>query len=83
MVGGNVIGMTWMASRGNALGVRAIRASAAGGVSLGLDVVFFVLAAPIIERLFGIERITPELAGRLADHTADVLLHGIGTGARG
>lgn len=38
---------------------------------------FFFLAAPIIRRLYGIDEITPELARRFADHTADVVLHGI------
>jgi hypothetical protein len=41
--------------------------------------VFFFLAAPVVERLFGLGQITPELAQRLADHTVDVLLHGIET----
>lgn len=39
--------MLWMRSRGAALSVRAIRASAAGGVSLGLDVVFFFSAVKL------------------------------------
>jgi TetR/AcrR family transcriptional regulator len=39
--------------------------------------VFFFLAAPVIQRLFGLEAITPELAGRLVDHTVEVLLRGI------
>jgi AcrR family transcriptional regulator len=38
--------------------------------------IFFFLAAPLIERLWNIE-ISPELARELADHTVDVLLHGI------
>ena len=42
-----VVLAAWMASRGNALGIRAIRASAAGGVSLGLDVVFFFSAVKL------------------------------------
>jgi drug/metabolite transporter (DMT)-like permease len=42
-----VVLAAWMASRGNALGIRAIRASAAGGVSLGLDVVYFFSAVKL------------------------------------
>jgi AcrR family transcriptional regulator len=38
--------------------------------------IFFFLAAPVIARLWKIE-IGPELARELADHTVDVLLHGI------
>ena len=38
---------------------------------------FFFLAAPIFRRLYGIEEITPEIARRFADHTADVVLRGI------
>ena len=38
---------------------------------------FFFLAAPIIRRLYGIDEITPELARRFADHTAEVVLRGI------
>jgi len=37
----------WMAVRGTALSARAVRASAAGGVSLGLDVVFFFSAVKL------------------------------------
>jgi len=42
--------------------------------------VFYFLSAPIHQRLFGIERITPELARRFADHTASLLVHGLATG---
>ncbi len=38
---------------------------------------FFFLAAPIFRRLYGIDEITPEIARRFADHTADVVLRGI------
>ena len=38
--------------------------------------IFFFLASPVIQRLWKVE-ITPELARQLADHTVDVLLHGI------
>lgn len=38
--------------------------------------IYFFLAAPVIERLFGVE-ITPELARRLADHSVEAMLHGI------
>jgi TetR/AcrR family transcriptional regulator len=39
--------------------------------------VFFFLSAPVILRLFDLDEISPELASRLADHTVEVLLHGI------
>ena len=39
--------------------------------------VFFFLAEPIVRRLFGVEEITPELARRFAQATADLLLHGV------
>jgi AcrR family transcriptional regulator len=39
--------------------------------------VFFFLAAPVHQRIFGTERITPELARRFADHTVSLLLHGL------
>jgi TetR/AcrR family transcriptional regulator len=39
--------------------------------------VFFFLASPVIQRLFGLDSITPELSQRLADHTVEVLLRGI------
>ncbi len=38
---------------------------------------FFFLAAPIFRRLYGIDEITPEIARRFADHTADAVLRGI------
>jgi AcrR family transcriptional regulator len=38
---------------------------------------FFFLAAPITRRLFGLEEITPELAGRFAEELAEVFLHGL------
>jgi len=38
---------------------------------------FFFLAQPVITRLFELDRITPELAERLADSTVDTFLHGI------
>ena len=47
-----VVLATWMASRGNAISLRVIRASAAGGVSLGLDVVFFFSAVVVFSILF-------------------------------
>ena len=37
----------WMSARGNTLSVRMLSASAAGGVSLGLDVVFFFSAVKL------------------------------------
>ena len=39
--------------------------------------IFFFLAQPVLQRLFGLDEITPELAERYADHFADVALHGI------
>ena len=42
-----VVLAAWMTLRGNPLGLHAIRASAAGGVSLGLDVVFFFSAVKL------------------------------------
>jgi AcrR family transcriptional regulator len=39
--------------------------------------VFFFLAEPIVRRLFGFDEITPELARRFAQSTADLLLHGV------
>lgn len=39
--------------------------------------VFYFLSAPIHQRLFQIERITPELAQRFAEHTADLVLRGL------
>lgn len=42
-----VVLVVWMHLRGGRLGVHAIRASAAGGVSLGLDVVFFFSAVKL------------------------------------
>lgn len=39
--------------------------------------IFFFLAAPVIQRLFGLEQISAELAEELADHTVDVLFRGI------
>ena len=41
--------------------------------------VFFFLAEPIVRRLFGVQEITPELAHRFAQSTADLLLHGVTT----
>lgn len=38
---------------------------------------FFFLAAPILQRVFGIDEITPDLARRFADHTAALVLDGI------
>jgi AcrR family transcriptional regulator len=43
--------------------------------------VFFFLAEPIVRRLFGVQQITPELADRFAQSTADLLLHGVATGS--
>lgn len=40
---------------------------------------FFFLMAPVMRRLYGIDEITPELARRFADNTADVVLRGIRT----
>jgi hypothetical protein len=40
---------------------------------------FFFLMAPVMGRLYGIDEITPELARRFADNTADVVLRGIRT----
>jgi AcrR family transcriptional regulator len=40
---------------------------------------FFFLAEPIVRRLFGVQEITPELAHRFAQSTADLLLHGVTT----
>jgi AcrR family transcriptional regulator len=45
--------------------------------------VFYFLSAPIHQRLFGIERITPELAHRFADHTASLVMHGVAAGGGG
>jgi drug/metabolite transporter (DMT)-like permease len=42
-----VVLATWMAVRRNPIGLRAIRASTAGGISLGLDVVFFFSAVKL------------------------------------
>lgn len=39
--------------------------------------IFFFLMAPIIRRLFGMDRITPEVAAAFAEHTAELLLRGI------
>ena len=39
--------------------------------------IFFFLAQPILERLFGIDEITPELAERFASQFAEVALSGI------
>lgn len=39
--------LVWMARRGPAMSVRALRASTAGGISLGLDVVFFFSAVKL------------------------------------
>ncbi len=39
--------------------------------------VFYFLAAPLQQRLFGVERITPELAERFAEHSAELILHGL------
>ena len=39
--------------------------------------IFFFLSAPVILRLFQLDRITPELAQELADHTVRTLFHGI------
>ena len=36
-------------------------------------------AEPIVRRLFGVQEITPELAHRFAQSTADLLLHGVTT----
>jgi AcrR family transcriptional regulator len=41
--------------------------------------IFFFLAEPIVRRLFGVQEITPELAHRFAQSTADLLLHGVTT----
>jgi AcrR family transcriptional regulator len=38
---------------------------------------FFFLMAPVMRRLYGIDEITPEIARRFADQTADVVLRGI------
>jgi len=43
--------------------------------------IFFFLAEPVLRRLFGIVKITPELAERFADHAVEVLLRGISTRA--
>ncbi|MHC4165029.1 MAG: TetR/AcrR family transcriptional regulator [Planctomycetota bacterium] len=43
--------------------------------------IFFFLAEPIVRRLFGVQQITPELADRFAQSTADLLLHGVATGS--
>jgi AcrR family transcriptional regulator len=45
--------------------------------------VFFFLAEPVVRRLFGVEEITPELARRFAQSTADLLLHGVATKGAG
>ncbi len=39
--------------------------------------IFFFLAQRVLQRLFGIDEITPELAASYADHFVDVALHGI------
>ena len=38
---------------------------------------FFFLAAPVLRRLFEVERVTPELASRYADHVARLVMRGI------
>ena len=38
---------------------------------------FFFIAEPMLRRLFGLERITPEIAERFAEHAASVVLRGI------
>lgn len=43
--------------------------------------VFFFLAAPVHQRMFPTGPITPELARRFADHTADLVLHGVAEGS--
>lgn len=43
--------------------------------------IFFFLAQPMLQRLFGIQEITPELAARFADHFVEVALHGVAAGA--
>ena len=45
--------------------------------------IFFFLAEPIVRRLFGVQEITPELAHRFAQSTADLLLHGVTTKSAG
>lgn len=39
--------------------------------------IFFFLGSPIIRRLYGIEEIGAEMAREFADHTAELILHGI------
>jgi len=39
--------------------------------------VFFFLAEPVMRRLFDLEGISPELAERFADHTAELLFSGL------
>jgi len=39
--------------------------------------IFFFLGQPMLERLFGIEEVTPELAERYAEHYAETVLNGI------
>ncbi len=41
--------------------------------------IFFFLSAPLILRLFDLERITPEIAQELADHTVRTFFHGVAT----
>jgi AcrR family transcriptional regulator len=39
--------------------------------------VFYFLGAPIHQRLFGVDGVTPELARRFADHAAELVLKGL------
>jgi TetR/AcrR family transcriptional regulator len=41
--------------------------------------IFFFLAAPILQRVFGIKEITQELAHSYAEHASTLILHGITT----
>ena len=39
---------------------------------------FFFLGAPIVQRLFGVSTLTPELVNRYADSAAELVARGIG-----
>ena len=41
--------------------------------------VFFFLSSPIVRRLYDIEEINAEITQEFAEHTAELILHGIST----
>jgi AcrR family transcriptional regulator len=40
---------------------------------------FFFLSSPIVHRLYHMDEISPEIAQEFAEHTAELILHGIAT----